>query len=266
METHKTGPAISVAMCCSIAVLAASSGCVATTPAQSTLTGTATYRERIALPPTAAFEATLEDVSRADAPADIIGRVRLESPGQVPIKFAIPYDPARIDATHRYTVRAKITDGDQLLFTTDKHHSVLGAGGAQSVDIVMTKAGARMPPTTKTTATLENTYWKLLQLGTAPVTIADPQREPHLTLLPEQKRVSGYGGCNRMMGMYTVDGDKLTFGQMAGTMMACADGMQTESAFHKALGKVARYRIVAEKLEFFDAAGASLAQFESRMQ
>jgi hypothetical protein len=29
--------------------------------------GTAAYRERMALPPSAAFEATLEDVSRADA-------------------------------------------------------------------------------------------------------------------------------------------------------------------------------------------------------
>lgn len=33
-----------------------------------TITGTATYRERIALPANAVFEATLEDVSRADVP------------------------------------------------------------------------------------------------------------------------------------------------------------------------------------------------------
>ena len=31
--------------------------------------GTATYRERMALPPGAMFEATIEDVSRADAAA-----------------------------------------------------------------------------------------------------------------------------------------------------------------------------------------------------
>ena len=45
------------------------------------VTGTATYRERIALPPDAVFEATLEDVSRQDAPAVIIGRARMEKPG-----------------------------------------------------------------------------------------------------------------------------------------------------------------------------------------
>jgi uncharacterized lipoprotein YbaY len=59
--------------------------------------GTATYRERIALTPDAVFEATLEDVSKADAPAVVVGSVRIDKPGQVPIRFEIPYDPARID-------------------------------------------------------------------------------------------------------------------------------------------------------------------------
>ena len=36
----------------------------------SAIKGTATYRERIAMPPNAVFEATLEDVSLADAPAE----------------------------------------------------------------------------------------------------------------------------------------------------------------------------------------------------
>jgi putative lipoprotein len=37
------------------------------------VSGTATYRERIALPPDAVFIAVLADVSRADAPAVEIG-------------------------------------------------------------------------------------------------------------------------------------------------------------------------------------------------
>jgi putative lipoprotein len=44
-----------------------------------TIQGTATYRERMALPAGAAFEATLEDVSRADAPAETIARQRVAS-------------------------------------------------------------------------------------------------------------------------------------------------------------------------------------------
>src|SRR5690606_5821880 len=52
-----------------VLLLASSVG--ACTPQDSaTIEGSATYRERIALPPDAQFEATLEDVSVADAPAE----------------------------------------------------------------------------------------------------------------------------------------------------------------------------------------------------
>jgi uncharacterized lipoprotein YbaY len=68
--------------------------------------GTATYRERIALTPDAVFEAMLEDVSKADAPAMVVGSVRIDKPGQVPIRFEIPFDPARIDQSRSYSVLA----------------------------------------------------------------------------------------------------------------------------------------------------------------
>src|SRR4029450_11560611 len=51
-----------------IAAAALSAAMAGPAMAQS-IHGTATYRERIALPPSAAFEATLEDVSRAAPPA-----------------------------------------------------------------------------------------------------------------------------------------------------------------------------------------------------
>jgi putative lipoprotein len=54
-----------------------------------TINGTATYRERMALPPDAVFEVTLEDISRADATADVLGRARIENPGNPPFHFSI---------------------------------------------------------------------------------------------------------------------------------------------------------------------------------
>lgn len=56
--------------------------------------GSAAYRERIALPPDAVFEATIEDASRADAPSVVIGQVRVDPAGQLPIRFEIAYDAA----------------------------------------------------------------------------------------------------------------------------------------------------------------------------
>src|SRR5262249_10458543 len=62
------------------------------------LTGTATYRERLALTPYAVLEATLEDVPKAGAKAVVVARTRKSNPGQVPIAFELEYDPHLIDA------------------------------------------------------------------------------------------------------------------------------------------------------------------------
>jgi putative lipoprotein len=82
------------------------------------LTGTAVYRERLALPPNAIFEALLEDLSKADAASQIISSVRLDNPGQPPIRFHIEFDPQRITEQRSYSVRARITVGGRLWFIT----------------------------------------------------------------------------------------------------------------------------------------------------
>ena len=74
-----------------------------------TLQGTATYRERLMLPPDAAFEAQLRDISRVDAPAAVIGRARLDPAGQPPFRFSIDFDDAAIGPRGRYAVRATVT-------------------------------------------------------------------------------------------------------------------------------------------------------------
>ena len=92
------------------------------------------------MPAGAVFEATLEDVSRADAPASVIASTRLASPGNPPLKFSIAYDPARIVATNRYVVRAQITHDGKLLFTSDTAAPVITRGSPMSVSIVLTKS------------------------------------------------------------------------------------------------------------------------------
>ncbi len=62
--------------CLARVALAMLFGLIGHTAMAQSVQGTATYRERIALPPGAVFEATLEDVSRADAAASIIATTR----------------------------------------------------------------------------------------------------------------------------------------------------------------------------------------------
>jgi len=120
-------------------------------------------------------------------------------------------------------------------------------------------------PASTSTATLTNTYWKLMTLEGGAVTVPPEAREVHLILQLAQQRVTGFSGCNRLMGGYQLDGDRLSFSQLAGTMMACApESMDTERRFHAMLQQVARWRVDGEKLDLLDASGATLAQFESR--
>jgi copper homeostasis protein (lipoprotein) len=439
--------------------------------AEAEVGGQALYRERIALPPAAIFEAILEDVSRADAPAEVIGETRVAPAGQVPIRFRIAYDPARIDPARSYGVRARILVDGRVWFTTTEAYRVLTRGQGDQVELLLRRASQsaeRAPPgalgvlpasfagelpcadcpgvryqldllpdgafflrrvylgrepdnvfdqiggfaiaahgrtlvlmpgpeapirfairdqdtlalldlegqeivselnyelTRQTslppleprlalrgmyqyladagrftecltrlslpvaqeadnvaleraygearrqpgeellvtlegqialrpkmegegkelalvphrllgvwpgetcgarfdTAPLENSYWKLTRLGDAQVLVGERQREPHLILRPPEGRFGGSGGCNRLIGSYRVDGNRLEFSPAASTMMACPEGMETEAAFTAALSKVRTWRIVGEHLEVYDADDAFLARFERRL-
>ncbi len=119
--------------------------------------------------------------------------------------------------------------------------------------------GARM-----VTAQLENTYWKLTRLGDEPVYLGEQLREPHLVLRDDENIVTGFGGCNSLTGGYAVDGSSIGFTDVASTMMACADGADTERSFVDALGRARSWRIIGEHLDFYDGSGALAARFEAR--
>jgi putative lipoprotein len=234
---------------------------------EAAVRGTATYRERMALPPGAVFQATLEDVSRADAAAIVIGETRVEQPGNPPIRFELRYDSSHIDPSHRYAVRARITVDDQAFFTTAQPYPVLTAGAGHEVQLLLLRAGASgtADGAVASPASLEDTYWKLTQIGDAPVPPpAQGREEPHLMLDSKTHRVNGSGGCNRLAGTYALDGNRLTFGRSAATLMACPDGMEAERAFFRVLGHVRGWRVAARRLELLDASGTMVARFEAR--
>jgi heat shock protein HslJ len=113
-------------------------------------------------------------------------------------------------------------------------------------------------------AALERTHWRLNHLGDTDISVDAQQQEAYLVLDPNKHRVSGSGGCNRLMGSYEVNGEKLNFGQMAGTRMACVKGMESERAFLQALGQVSSWKITGQNLEFFDESGKTLARFDAQ--
>ena len=107
------------------------------------VTGTVTYRQRMALPPTAVVAVRLLDVSRQDTAAGVIAEDRISTEGkQVPIPYDLAYDPTKIQQRNRYVVRAEIRDGDRLLFTTDTSYPVITQGNPTTgVEVVVVPVG-----------------------------------------------------------------------------------------------------------------------------
>src|SRR5690349_16384298 len=99
-----------------------------------------------------------------------------------------------------------------------------------------TDTAAKATPAVDTAApaapNIRDTRWNLVALGDKALTPADTQRAtPHIILAPDSKQVSGSGGCNRMFGVYELNGDKLRFSGVGSTKMACKGSMETETQF-----------------------------------
>ena len=139
-------------------------------------------------------------------------------------------------------------------FGACKTHSKSGAVGA-TADTGSTSAKVQAQ------VKLIESYWKLIELNGNAVETKEGGKEAHIILREEGNRVNGNGGCNNLMGTYSIDGEKIKFSQMAMSMMACA-GMDKESEFTQALGKVEKYTLTGKNLIFFDVDSKSLAKFE----
>jgi uncharacterized lipoprotein YbaY/heat shock protein HslJ len=157
----------------------------------SKISGSVTYREKIALPPSAVLELRLEDVTRADA-TPVVMSVLIERPGQVPIRFELPLGAVPIDARGRYAVRATIKDGDRVLFTSLDTMLVLTQGHGTRADLVLTQVATPVPAKTPTVgqtltaagaATVRQATTAAAAASTAVMATVRPQAHP-LPALP----------------------------------------------------------------------------------
>lgn len=219
-----------------------------------TLNGSVILRQPAALPDGTLMTVTLEDVSLADAPAVTLGQTQFEVRNQQPpIPFAVVYPTSAVRPGALYAARARLTLGDQLLFTTTERNQV-DPLNPLPIELVLDPVPTNPPPTPE--VSLTDTYWKILEVDGRPVVVAEQAREPQLVLNGQDGRFGGSGGVNRLMGGYTVDGTALTFSQVASTMMAGPpEAMAQEQAIVAALGRVRGYGIAGDQLTLVDESG-----------
>ncbi|MCP5360135.1 MAG: META domain-containing protein [Sinobacteraceae bacterium] len=114
---------------------------------------------------------------------------------------------------------------------------------------------------------LEDTRWRLIQLGGEPLPTTSGRRRSREALLlfdAKQALISGSGGCNALSGSYRRNDERITFAQLAGTMLACSgDVMNQERDFFASLGQARRWLVAGRWLELTDDEGRLLARFEA---
>jgi len=227
-------------------------------PDVETIRGTVIYLERIALPPGAEVKVELQDVSRADAPAVVLASTRFEANGAPPYPFELTYDPADIDERMSYALRAMISLGDELLFTTDTRHF---AFASDEHEIRVRSTNETPAGDDAATSALTGRDWTLTTLEGEDVAPLPDGRRPYLHF--EADRVHGFAGCNRLTGGYRAEGTRLEFSQLAMTRMACAEGMDLEQRFGNALERVTGYELAGDRLVLSDGGEEPLAVFDS---
>ena len=177
--------------------------------------------------------------------------------------------PASITGTISYRERIALSpeatiEGDHLMFINDTHTPVLTRGAGNHVDMMLVRVqpSSSADGAVQSDSPLLDTYWNLLELQGAPVVTPEGLREAHFILVSSESRTHGFSGCNNFFGSYKSDGDSLSFSALGSTMMACAEGMETETGFFDALGKTNRFKISGQFLQIY-ADDHLLARFEA---
>jgi copper homeostasis protein (lipoprotein) len=225
-----------------------------------TVTGTASYRERMLR-----AQAQAEKSGMFRYLADSANFMDCETRQSVPVAMEGAYK-----TLEAHYLRMRQQPGEELLVTLQG--SVMerpGAEGDRRVPTLVVDRYTGMWPgetcgTPGATRPLQETYWKLTRIQGKPVIVAPKQREASLTFLKQGNAVTGFSGCNELSGTYMLNGNKITFRGFADTLLVCLDDMETENALLPALKTVRSWRIFGEHLELLDDKSAMVARFEAR--
>jgi putative lipoprotein len=109
------------------------------TPELVIVSGTVTYRERIALPEDAVLVVWVDDMATGD-PSPFIAQVTITVTNQVPIAYAVAIDRTKFQLDRQYWLMAEITVGDTVWFRSTGDHAVLAEPESQTINVLLSQA------------------------------------------------------------------------------------------------------------------------------
>lgn len=105
----------------------------------------------------------------------------------------------------------------------------------------------------------DSTEWQLVAIHGKKDWARLPEKVPGIRF-GDQQRVSGFAGCNRFAGSYTISGTHIKFGPLVSTKMFCVQSQSTEQLLLEALEKADRIQVSEKELVLYGA-GEKLLKF-----
>jgi heat shock protein HslJ len=136
--------------------------------------------------------------------------------------------------------------------------------GEQLVEVARDTSISEEPTATEEpVASLEDTQWTLVSYvndqGDAISVLPDAEITAEFTT----EKVAGSAGCNQYFASYEVDGNRLSFGPIGSTMMACGGPLdEQERQYLAALESAASYQIVGDQLQIVNSEGETVLMFK----
>lgn len=114
----------------------------ATDTGAAEIRGTATYRERMRMPPGTALTVQLIDNRLADTPAAVVAERRFDDASGPPYAFVLPFDPAKLRPGGDYGLHASLRDPEgRLAFVTDTRVAVT-PGSVAPVELLLKRVAS----------------------------------------------------------------------------------------------------------------------------
>ncbi len=106
-------------------------------------------------------------------------------------------------------------------------------------------------------------YWKLITLDGQDVEmVKNQEREAFFILREKDETVSGFAGCNNIMGEFALeDENEISFNNMGTTLMMCPDVDIDESEFLNVFENADNFTIHNDTLELYAGENGPLARF-----
>ncbi|MEM9097419.1 MAG: META domain-containing protein, partial [Pseudomonadota bacterium] len=168
--------------------------------------------------------------------------------------FELSYDRALIQPGRIYVLKAEVVDGRETIYSSRAGFPVRASGFDQRPDIFMEP----YEPTV-TIRSPVGYQWRLTRLkGEKPFGFTKSK-----ILFDESGSASGNTGCNPFRANYLVDGDRLSFEEMAVGKRGCtSDVLKRERSFVSLMRQVTRFERQEDVLYLIDKNGLELMRFD----